>query len=135
MSQCSKEGCDCTEYMAKFCKNKDFKVKKKKGFKVKTKGTGELEFFREIWEERPHVCFVTGERILEFNIMCFAHVLPKGHYGKWRLNKDNIVLMSPESHWAQHNLAQSDLEDQEEGWIKFFTLQSELKLEYNEMYK
>ena len=132
MKYCEKEGCDCNEFMAKFCKNKDFKVKKKpKGLRSKSKPTGELEMFKEIWGERPHVCYVTGERILEFSVMCFAHILPKGAYGKYRLNKDNIVLMATEVHWAQHNIAQSDLEAQDSSWEKFFKLQAELKVKYN----
>ncbi len=71
------------------------KSKIKKGYKR----TGELEVFKEIWEERPRICFVSGEAIKGFNVQCFAHVLPKGSFPTLRLEKYNIVLLTPEMHF------------------------------------
>jgi len=60
--------------------------------------TGELELFVEIWDERPHVSFISGEPIRQFNVSCFAHVLNKNVYPELRLKKINIALITPEEH-------------------------------------
>ena len=64
--------------------------------------TGELKVFMEIWSERPHKCFITGDRITNPSPPVFAHVLGKGGYPKYRLEKFNIVLMLPDIHRLQH---------------------------------
>lgn len=74
------------------------KVKKSKIIPKRRTPTGELEVFKEIWDERPHICEVSGELLKEFDIHMFSHILSKGAYGKYRLNKDNIKLVSPEIH-------------------------------------
>lgn len=65
--------------------------------------TGEVKIFKEIWDEREHISQLSGLPIVEFNIFCFAHILPKGVYPEMRLNKNNIWLMLPKEHIAQHN--------------------------------
>ena len=62
------------------------------------KPTGELELFKKIWNERPHICQCTGRLIRRFNVSCFSHILPKGLYGKYRLLEENIWLVSEDVH-------------------------------------
>lgn len=72
---------------------------KKKPRKV----TGERALNLEIWAERPHVCFVTGEPLGNEPLPeYFMHVLGKGAYPAFRLKKFNIVLGKPEIH-AQYD--------------------------------
>ena len=68
------------------CKTKLGEPKKKKG------KTGELELFKEIWNERPHICEVDGKPLGAFSVGLFSHVLTKGAYPGFRLYKKNIVL-------------------------------------------
>ena len=65
----------------------------------------ESQLFYDIWEERPHVCYLTFREInfpkgspLWFS--CFAHVLPKGRFKEFKYLKDNIILVLPEVHYA-----------------------------------
>lgn len=58
------------------------------------------EFFLEIWSERPHICYESGEPIYgEPLTLYFHHVLEKDKYPKYRYKKWNIVLVS----WAVHD--------------------------------
>jgi hypothetical protein len=106
---------------------------KKSKLKAKRKVTGELNVFMEIWEERPHVCFITDKEIKahEVNINCFAHVFPKGAYPELRLEKKNILLVTPEVHHDQHTMGEEGLKAKYEWdrWINYKQqLRDELKI-------
>lgn len=92
----------------------------------KTKPTGELELFKEIWLERPHKSELSGENLLSPTnlkwINQFLHVLPKSLYPKFRLNKDNILLGLPEEH------------DRQEEFEVFNEKKNKLRQEYNKFY-
>lgn len=61
-------------------------------------------FFLEIWNERPHICFETGEPIYgEPLTIYFHHVLEKANHKKYRYKKWNIVLVSHMTHSKCHN--------------------------------
>ncbi|HXP52128.1 MAG TPA: hypothetical protein VN922_19385 [Bacteroidia bacterium] len=63
------------------------------------KATGERVMHLEIWAERPHVCFVTETPLGKEPLpIYFMHVLGKGAYPNFRLEKKNIVLGLPEIH-------------------------------------
>ena len=64
----------------------------------KRKKTGELELFIEIYNERPHVSYISEEPIRQFDVSCFAHVLNKNVYPELRLEKINIALITKEEH-------------------------------------
>lgn len=70
--------------------------------KSKRKPTGELSMFKEIWNERPHISFLTGENLDKYEngffISCFAHVFSKKAYPELRLDKENIILLTPKEH-------------------------------------
>ena len=73
------------------------KIKKTERQKVvtikKRKNTGEKEVFEEIRNERPHYCTICSKYITEAQARCFAHLLAKGMYPKYRLNKNNIAFV------------------------------------------
>lgn len=58
--------------------------------------------FKWIWEREEHVSRISGYPLHPQGHSHwhwqFAHVLPKGLYGKWRLNPNNIWLMLPDEH-------------------------------------
>lgn len=76
---------------------------KRSPIRKKFKKSGELEIFKEIWKERPHICQVTGLPIHEFNVMCFSHVVMKSLAKKLRLDKRNIWLVLPSIHVEWEN--------------------------------
>lgn len=118
-------------------------------FKEKTtekkKATGEKALFDEIWIERQHKSFLTGHNLdkyygTDFYVNLFAHVLSKKKYPKFRLLKDNIVLLSPE----EHMLFDQGTEEQRKkyqdkyvwvDWESLFSLRDQLIKKYNETYK
>ena len=63
------------------------------------------EMFNYIWETRPHISEVSGKKLLPKGDFkwhwCFAHILSKSTYPKWKYNSDNIMLMLPEEHARQ----------------------------------
>lgn len=109
------------------------KITSKPSKKPTRKPTGELEFFKTLWKDksRPRVSFINGEPIHHFDVRVFAHVLPKGAYGRWRLKPENIVYLTPQQHDQQHSIAPSDLIKRDPRWQKFFDLQDEFRIQYN----
>lgn len=62
-----------------------------------------IEMFAEIWQERPHRCFETGDHLgYEAKTLFFHHVLPCFKFPQYTLSKWNIVLVS----WNTHNQAE-----------------------------
>jgi hypothetical protein len=55
--------------------------------------TGEKKLFFEIRNERVRSCIICGKNIKEAKTRCFAHILPKWQRPKYRLHKNNIVLV------------------------------------------
>jgi hypothetical protein len=57
------------------------------------------ELFRWCWDNRPHVSEISGTPLgNEMNVWFFAHVLPKGSYGLFKLKNFNITLLTPQEH-------------------------------------
>ena len=94
-------------------------------FQDRKKPKKELDFFKSIWDMRPHYCEVSGKEIPEFDIKCFSHVLTKGAYPEFRLYEKNIVLCLPYWH---HQWEFGDRDCRELSWIK--DLADNLKHEY-----
>ena len=69
------------------------------------KPTGELKLFKEIWEEREHKSELSGNPLLPYGHFQwhwqFLHILSKGTYPKWKLEKKNIILGTVEEHKNQ----------------------------------
>lgn len=53
----------------------------------------EVEIFKEIWNEREHICEICKHPILYPWSWSFAHRLAKSQYPKFRLIKENIALV------------------------------------------
>lgn len=92
-------------------------AKKKKGIsrksdKQKEVTAEDLEFFKSIWEERPHRCEVSGKLLKEFSPYFFSHVLTKQAYPSFRYNRKNIVLCTPFWHdkWEFTDRRQRELQ-------------------------
>jgi hypothetical protein len=122
---------------------KEIKDRQARYEKPKKKESGELKLFVKIWKTRERVSFLTGKRLTNeigtsfwFNL--FAHLIPKGKYGNFRLREDNIILLTPNEHY----LLDFGTEDQrnryalENGcnWDKVYCLQEDLKKEYRDLY-
>lgn len=58
----------------------------------------EFQLFKEIWNEREHVSWLSGRKLIYFDVKCFAHVVAKSKGEKFKLMKDNIILLHPEDH-------------------------------------
>jgi hypothetical protein len=70
--------------------------KKSGGYKYVRTATGEKDVFQEIldsYDDKPIYCFVCKKRLTLITHHCFAHVLSKGRYPKFRLNPDNIKIL------------------------------------------
>jgi hypothetical protein len=80
------------------------------------------EMFKWIWANRPHTSEVSGKLLLPENHPMwhwqFAHVLSKGAYPSYKLNPDNIMLMTVEEH------------EKQESFEKFQQRKQELKEQY-----
>jgi hypothetical protein len=134
--ECIFDGCTYNQFGGKYCRNHQWcRTDKKPKFlnnkkqkplnrtpvkkisKKKQKGLGELKlqtekdraFYLEIWEEREHVCFESGEPLgNEPLTLFFHHVLEKGirRYKKYRYCKWNIVLIT----WRTHDQVGMDID-------------------------
>lgn len=70
--------------------------------KPKKKKRSMLEFFLEIWDERPHKSEISGDPLLpkghpKWHFQ-FLHVLGKQAFPKFKLEKWNIILALPGEH-------------------------------------
>ncbi len=102
---------------------------KKQAIQRKRKVTGEGELFKEIAQERPHICFVTGTPILHLTHWNCAHILSKGSFGALRLVKENIVLVQRWVHDIYDCGDRSKLEKYE-GYHKMIEIHDRLIREY-----
>jgi len=95
----------------------------------------ELDLFKEIWLERIHYSELTGKPLSFYQWHSqFAHILPKGKYPEARLDKENIILLTPE----EHSLYDAGTEDQRiryaqkngTSWDKLYKKRDKLKNKY-----
>lgn len=108
---CQKETYIFSRGRCQACAKASYSRPKQSGAKTKFSGnpkrnnkkTGEIIIFREIWEERPHKCEVCSVYLPVFDHWNYAHCLSKGSHGKFRLNKDNIILMCRKCHSQYDN--------------------------------
>lgn len=109
-------------------RNKSICRKRRNGSKkVFKKATGELELFKEIYEERGPYSQISKQWVGP-DIRAFSHILSKKSYPAFRLKKENIIIKTPEEHhlWETQR---HKLKDKPE-WKFIFELEKELKKEY-----
>lgn len=61
--------------------------------KTRIKENWEAPMFKEIWQEREHICYVCWNNIPEPLTFVFAHIAPKGTYPELRNIKENVALV------------------------------------------
>ena len=131
MKTCNHSGCSYPVFGGGYCRNHQWCRQDKNKPQISTsinerrdkhikpkKVTGELELFKEIWAERPHVSEISNKAIPLFDVHCFHHVLTKQAYPEHRLNKDNIVLLTRSEHTLAHSKSLEDLIAFDNRWIK-----------------
>jgi hypothetical protein len=81
----------------------------KKGYAKKTiqKEKGRIEnqeqFFKSIWDKRPHFCNETNEALYTYSekgidISWFHHILPKKKFPEFANREENIIILSRLQH-------------------------------------
>ena len=126
MKKCIAENCNRDVFSHLYCHNhqhlrtddKALKLKNissnntiipKTKIKAKFKApTGQLDVFKSLWEEMPHVSEVSGKPLM-FDVQCFHHILTKQAYPKFLLFKPNIILLTRDEHRQIHALSFEDL--------------------------
>lgn len=135
-------------------KASSFKSKPKpmrKRRKKKPGETSQMDVFKAIWEERPHVSEVSGlplvpmpedfqdEQAVIAWVSQFSHLLPKGSYLLAKKDPRNIVLKTRTEHFLWETLKYKGIRQaiaeesipNIEGWIKVCDLRDQLMEEYN----
>jgi len=91
----------------------------------------EIDLYREIYNERDHRCEVCGELITAFNPVNYAHILPKGSYGFFRIRKKNIRLMCFGCHYKFDHQTHMAKANPLFNWV--FKLQEQLSRQYKRL--
>lgn len=111
--------------------------KEKKPISKVRKNSGQAKLFGEIAKERSKqgkvYSQVSGELIENPNEWNFHHVLPKGSYPGFKLEKINIVIITDDEHFDVHNNVSKIKKDPR--WKWYFELEQELKELYNKKNK
>ena len=103
--------------------------------------SSEAEMYEGIWNDRPHVSFISGLPIINPVPANFAHVLPKAlnRYPEFRFNPENVILVL----WDEHNLIDEGSADQRARYAELVKsadfsalemLTNSLKEKYEEMF-
>ena len=119
---CNKKTCTCFPFNRSFCKSwvPDVVASPK-----------QKPVFEKIWNERAHVCWITGDRLPEpAKADYFFHVLPKGAYPGYKTNEENLILTRSDYHHDWHSKGRSELLEKDSRWQKVFDLYDELKIQY-----
>ena len=148
MKKCKAEGCSNNVFSHGYCQRhshlrtddkamglKNVIVKRtviaRTPIKAKFKApTGQLELFKELWNEMPHVSELSGKPLM-FDVQCFHHILTKQAYPKFLLFKPNIILLTRDEHRQIHALSFDDLIKKDNRWAIIEKRYQLLKEMYN----
>lgn len=99
---------------------------------IKEKDTRQYDMFIEIWNEREHISELSGKTLVgpEHKMFTwqFEHILGKGAYPKFKLNKANIMLMTWQEHFDITNNSIDKLD--KDLYVKYIKKKEELIQEY-----
>lgn len=107
----------------------------------KSKASGQYDLFLEIWKEREHFSFVSGQTLAHLRhtkvfVNVFAHVLSKGAFPRFKLKKENIVLLTPQEHFLFDHGSEYQREvyakNNNCSWEPLYELKQQLTEEYYE---
>ena len=137
---CDEKEMLCCRHKMEMIRNRRIndKTREKHTKQVRSFGyTGELEMFKDIWMNRPHVSQLSGRPISFFSVANFAHILSKKKYPYFRLNPDNIILLTMDEHSLFDNGTITRREEYKRKypatkWDMLFQLVEVMKEEYNE---
>ena len=133
--ECNREGLIVVK--KGYCAKCNYTLKQaKKGLKAKSssitytkKPTGEKEVFKEIWEELDNNCYVCSKQLTNYSHIYMSHILSKGAYPAFRLNKKNIIIKCFSCHQKWDFGIKSDLK-KDSKWDGVFDLFFKLKRAY-----
>ena len=115
---------------------KESMLKHKQVYKAR-KVTGEADMFEEIWDKRvPHVSAVSNKPISQYEYLtrkCFAHVIPKKGFPRFRLLPENIEYLTWSEHTFWDNRTEEELQYRisiGEDWDYMLRRETELKSLY-----
>lgn len=134
MKTCKADNCNNPVFGKGYCKwhqhlRNDFKARRetistnsihtstrKKIMPKKASNTGELDLFKQLWHDSPKVSELSGKQLYKFNVRCFHHLLTKQAYPQYRLDPENIVLLTPSEHRQVHDYCWEDLISKDKRW-------------------
>ena len=145
MKICKSDGCNNNVFGGGFCKFHQYKRQEKnkpivstsinsfkeKKIKAKSKASGQLALFKEVWNERAHVSELSGDKISMFDVFCFHHILTKAAYPKFLLFKPNIIILTRAEHRMVHDHSFEDLIKKDIRWAEIERRYNILKTMYN----
>ena len=145
MKICKSDGCNNNVFGGGFCKFHQYKRQEKnkpivstsinsfkeKKIKAKSKASGQLTLFKEVWNERAHVSELSGDKISMFDVFCFHHILTKAAYPKFLLFKPNIIILTRAEHRMVHDHSFEDLIKKDIRWAEVERKYNILKSMYN----
>ena len=122
----------CMRCYGRAQKGKTNETKKNKRVGLLNNELSEIAVYNEIWSERVHRSEVSGEPLLPKGHPMwhwqFSHVLSKGAFSKFKYDKRNIVLKSPDEHILWENYKHKIRDNPKWKWV--FELEEALKQEY-----
>lgn len=88
------------------------------------------DFYREVWDRNPHVCYESGEALHRYFSWHVHHVLHKEDHPALAFNPDVCVLLSLLEHSRWHTMAKSDrARRMPKTWAKYLELCETYNLE------
>lgn len=148
MKKCKHDGCNydcfshgyCQRHQSERTDDKALKLKNissnstiipKTKIKAKFKApSGQLQTFKELWNEMPHISELSGKPLI-FDVHCFHHILTKQAYPKFLLFKPNIILLTRDEHRQIHDHSFEDLIKKDIRWTEVEKRYQQLKQMYN----
>jgi len=146
MKKCAHNGCNNPVFSHGICKYHYKYVPKKNKKVLPSICSGQMDLFNKIWSSRLHKSELSGQPLDQFKntqyfVWLFAHILPKGQYSMFKLEEENIILVSPEEHrlidfgTCDERMEYNDVANFPANWDVFYQRKEYLKIKYQELKK